>query len=87
MIMRYRRSTGDLTLTSVRGLLGPRECPVPSRHGYQVPSWSWTFVVHSVHHVLCASGTVTGATQIDPNNDFVGANALPEGTQATRRAR
>jgi beta-glucosidase len=34
-------------------------------------------------HGLLRTNTVTGATQIDPNIDFVGANALPEGTQAT----
>jgi beta-glucosidase len=34
-------------------------------------------------HGLLRTDTVTGATQIDPNIDFVGANALPEGTQAT----
>jgi beta-glucosidase len=34
-------------------------------------------------HGLLRTNTVTGATQIDPNLDFVGANALPEGTQAT----
>jgi beta-glucosidase len=32
---------------------------------------------------LLRTNTVTGATQIDPNIDFVGPNALPEGTQAT----
>jgi beta-glucosidase len=34
-------------------------------------------------HGLLRTNTVTGATQIDPMLDFVGANALPEGTQAT----
>jgi beta-glucosidase len=34
-------------------------------------------------HGLLRTNTVTGATQIDPNIDFVGPNALPEGTQAT----
>jgi beta-glucosidase len=34
-------------------------------------------------HGLLRTNTVTGATQIDPNIDFVGADALPEGTQAT----
>jgi beta-glucosidase len=34
-------------------------------------------------HGVLRTNTVTGATQIDPNLDFVGANALPEGTQAT----
>jgi beta-glucosidase len=34
-------------------------------------------------HGLLRTNTVTGATQIDPNIDFVGGNALPEGTQAT----
>jgi beta-glucosidase len=32
---------------------------------------------------LLRTNTVTGATQIDPMLDFVGANALPEGTRAT----
>jgi beta-glucosidase len=32
---------------------------------------------------LLRTNNVTGATQIDPNIDFVGTNALPEGTQAT----
>jgi beta-glucosidase len=34
-------------------------------------------------HGLLRTDTTTGATQIDPTLDFVGANALPEGTQAT----
>ena len=34
-------------------------------------------------HGLLRTNTVTGATQIDPNLDFVGSRALPEGTQAT----
>ena len=34
-------------------------------------------------HGLLRTNTVTGATQVDPNIDFVGPNALPEGTQAT----
>ena len=34
-------------------------------------------------HGLLRTNTVTGATQIDPNIDFVGPNALPDGTQAT----
>ena len=34
-------------------------------------------------HGLLRTDTVTGATQIDPMLDFVGANALPEGTRAT----
>jgi beta-glucosidase len=34
-------------------------------------------------HGLLRTNTITGATQIDPMVDFVGANALPEGTQAT----
>src|SRR6476659_5207649 len=34
-------------------------------------------------HGVLRTNTVTGATQIDPNFDFVGANALPEGTQAS----
>jgi beta-glucosidase len=34
-------------------------------------------------HGLLRTNTVTGTTQIDPNIDFVGPNALPEGTQAT----
>ena len=34
-------------------------------------------------HGVLRTNTVTGATQIDPNIDFVGANALPEGTQAS----
>jgi beta-glucosidase len=34
-------------------------------------------------HGLLRTNTKTGATQVDPNIDFVGANALPEGTQAT----
>src|SRR6478672_10628370 len=34
-------------------------------------------------HGVLRTNTVTGATQIDPNIDFVGANALPEGTRAT----
>jgi len=33
-------------------------------------------------HGLLRTNTVTGATQIDPNVDFVGPRALPEGTQA-----
>jgi beta-glucosidase len=32
---------------------------------------------------LLRTNIITGATQIDPNIDFVGPNALPEGTQAT----
>ena len=34
-------------------------------------------------HGLLRTNTVTGATQIDPNIDFVGPRALPEGIQAT----
>src|SRR5207248_6950600 len=34
-------------------------------------------------HGLLRTNTVTGATQIDPNVNFVGARALPEGTQAS----
>ena len=34
-------------------------------------------------HGLLRTNTVTGATQVDPNIDFVRPNALPEGTQAT----
>ena len=34
-------------------------------------------------HGVLRTNTVTGATQIDPNIDFAGANALPEGTQAS----
>jgi beta-glucosidase len=34
-------------------------------------------------HGLLRTDTVTGATQIDPDIDFVGPHALPEGTQAT----
>jgi beta-glucosidase len=34
-------------------------------------------------HGLLRTNNVTHATQIDPNIDFVGPNALPEGTQAT----
>jgi beta-glucosidase len=34
-------------------------------------------------HGLLRTNTVIGATQVDPNIDFVGPNALPEGTQAT----
>jgi beta-glucosidase len=34
-------------------------------------------------HGLLRTNTVTGATQIDPNLNFVGSRALPEGTQAT----
>ncbi len=34
-------------------------------------------------HGVLRTNLVTGATQVDPNVDFVGANALPEGTQAT----
>lgn len=34
-------------------------------------------------HGLLRTNTKTGATQIDPTLDFVGPNALPEGTQAT----
>jgi beta-glucosidase len=34
-------------------------------------------------HGLLRTNTVTGATQVDANVDFVGANALPEGTRAT----
>jgi beta-glucosidase len=34
-------------------------------------------------HGLLRTNNVTHATQVDPNINFVGANALPEGTQAT----
>jgi len=34
-------------------------------------------------HGLLRTNTVTGATQVDPDINFVGSNALPEGTQAT----
>lgn len=34
-------------------------------------------------HGLLRTNTATGATQIDPNVDFVGPRALPEGTRAT----
>jgi beta-glucosidase len=37
----------------------------------------------SGQHGLLRTNTVTGATQIDPNIDFVGPDALPEGTQAS----
>ena len=38
-------------------------------------------------HGLLRTNTVTGATQIDPNIDFVGANALPEEPRPPGRAR
>jgi beta-glucosidase len=34
-------------------------------------------------HGLLRTNTVTGAAQVDPDINFVGSNALPEGTQAT----